>query len=123
MQRFTELRVWRDSHQLVLRIYRLTRAFPAEERFGITNQLRRACVSVPANIAEGSKRRSKKAYAQFLNIAEASLAETEYFIILASDLGHISSTEESDIRRDIEKLSKMLFHLRARVEHPPRHPP
>jgi four helix bundle protein len=77
MQRFTDLKVWQRSHALVLRIYQLTAGFPAEERFGLGVQLRRAALSVPTNIAEGSKRQGSQEYARFLNIAEGSLAETE----------------------------------------------
>ncbi len=77
MQRFTELRVWQRSHALVLNVYRLTESFPQQERYGLTAQLRRAALSVPTNIAEGSKRLTSLEYARFLNIAEGSLAETE----------------------------------------------
>jgi four helix bundle protein len=80
MQRFTELMVWQRSHRLTLEMYRLTSRFPAEERFGIISQLRRATLSVPTNIAEGSKRISSSEFARFLNIAEGSLAETEYLL-------------------------------------------
>ena len=67
MQRFTDLIVWQRSHQLVLTIYRLTACFPAEEQYGVTSQLRRAAVSVPSNIAEGSKRKHAQDYARFLS--------------------------------------------------------
>ena len=83
MQRFTDLKVWQRSHALVLAIYRATMSFPADERFGITSQLRRAAVSVPSNIAEGSKRQGRLDYARFLNIAEGSLSETQYLLMLA----------------------------------------
>jgi len=71
MQPFTELKVWQRSHALVLEIYRLSRDFPAEERLGLTTQLRRAAISVPTNIAEGSRRQHAPDFARFLNIAEA----------------------------------------------------
>jgi len=80
MQRFTDLIVWQRSHALVLQVYRLTKSFPPDERFGLTSQLRRAAFSVPTNIAEGSKRHTNPEYARVLNIAEGSLAETEYLI-------------------------------------------
>ena len=86
VQRFTNLKVWQRSHALVLRIYEVTRIFPTDERFGLTSQLRRAAVSVPTNIAEGAKRQSARDFAHFLNIAEASLAETDYLLLLARDL-------------------------------------
>jgi len=76
---------------MVLEVYRLTSAFPPPERFGLVMQLRRAAVSVPTNIAEGSKRSSAAEYAHFLNIAEGSLVETEYLLLLSRDLGYLST--------------------------------
>lgn len=72
MQRFQDLKVWQRSHALTLAIYHLTETFPADERFGLISQLRRAAASVPTNIAEGSKRRTRLEYARFLNMAEGS---------------------------------------------------
>src|SRR5439155_650055 len=89
MQRFTDLLVWQRSHKLVLEVYRLTVGFPPDERFGLVSQLRRAAASVPTNIAEGSKRQSNPEYARFLNVAEGSLAETEYLLMLSKDLGFL----------------------------------
>ena len=89
MQHYSKLQVWQRSHKLVLALYRCTNAFPAAKRFGRTSQLRRASSSVPTNIAEGSKRTAPKDYAHFLNIAEGSLSETEYLLILGRDLGYI----------------------------------
>jgi len=89
MQRFTELKVWRRSHELTLEVYRVTAAFPSAERYGLVSQLRRAAASIFTNIAEGSKRQGNQEYARFLNIAEASLAETEYLLMLSRDLGFV----------------------------------
>src|SRR5713226_1255009 len=91
MQRFTDLKVWQRSHALVLHVYRLTKSFPSDERYGLTSQLRRAVLSVPTNIAEGSKRHTNPEYARFLNIAEGSLAETEYLLMVSRDLGYLSA--------------------------------
>ena len=88
MQRFTDLKVWQRSHQLTLEVYRLTTGFPSEERFGLVSQLRRAAASAPTNIAEGSKRQSNSEYSRFLNIAEGSLVETEYLLMLCRDVGY-----------------------------------
>jgi four helix bundle protein len=115
MQRFTDLRVWQDSHQLVLGIYRMTAAWPSEERFGLAAQLRRAAVSVVANIVEGSKRQSRREYARFLNVAEASLAETEYFVILARDLGYLTAEGTDTSRTRIVRVARMLHALRTEV--------
>src|ERR1041384_192342 len=92
MQRFQDLKVWYRSHALVLAVYRLTVKFPAEERFGLVAQLRRAILSVPTNIAEGSKRQSSQEYGRFLNIAEGSIAEAEYLLIVSRDLAFAASS-------------------------------
>lgn len=117
MQRFTDLKVWQRSHVLVLQIYRLATSFPREERFGLTSQLQRAAVSVPANIAEGSKRRSNDDFARFLNIAEGSLAETEYLVMLARDLGLLPSKSSEPLLVEIDEIARMLYTLRLKVEH------
>src|SRR5262245_54700465 len=116
MQRFSELKTWRRAHQLTLSLYRLSAGFPAEERYGLTSQLRRAAVSVSANIAEGSKRRSNQDYARFLNIAEASLAETEYLLILGRDLGYLAEQVSRSLFSDIAHMGRMLHALRMKVE-------
>jgi four helix bundle protein len=76
IKQFGDLAVWQKAHQLVLQVYRITRSFPAEERFGLTSQMRRAAVSVPANIAEGFKKRGVKDKLNFCNIAQGEEAET-----------------------------------------------
>jgi len=118
MQRFTNLKVWQRSHALALQVYRLTAAFPAEERFGLVTQIRRAAVSVPTNIAEGSKRQGKLDYARFLNIAEGSLAETEYLVMLSRDLGYVSTGAAEPPLAEIGDIARMLHNLRTRVEQP-----
>lgn len=116
MRRFTELKVWERSHQLVLTIYRLTAHFPQAEVFGLTSQLRRACVSVPANVAEGAKRRSQKDFAHFLNIAEGPLSEVEYLVGLSRDLGHVSEVGIAQVLTEVSEVLKMLASLRRTVE-------
>ena len=116
MQRFTELKVWQRSHELALEVYRLSAEFPVEERFGVTSQLRRAAVSTASNVAEGSKRKHPKDYARFLNIAEASLAEAEYLLILAMDLGYIDLQAAESLRCEADEILRMLNALRERVE-------
>jgi len=83
---FQDLVVWQKSHKLVLEIYKMTCSFPKEELFGLTSQIRRAAVSVPANIAEGYKRRGKREKVRFFNISQASLEEVRYYLILTEDL-------------------------------------
>jgi four helix bundle protein len=112
MQKFSDLKVWQKSHQLVLEVYRLSDAFPSSERFGLTSQLRRAAVSVPSNIAEGAKRIHRAEYARFLNMAESSLAEAEYLLMLARDLGYLKNT----LQRETDEVAIMLHALRTKVE-------
>lgn len=116
MQRFTELKVWQVAHAWVLDVYRATRGFPADERYGLTAQLRRSAASVPSNIAEGAKRRTPADYARFLNIAEASLSEAEYHLILARDLSYASSHELRALSEGAAEIGRMLHGLRTRVE-------
>lgn len=85
---FEDLGVWQKAHQFVLAIYRFTREFPPDERFGLTSQIRRAAVSVPANIAEGFPKRSVSDKTRFFNIAQGSLEEVHYYLVLAHDLGY-----------------------------------
>ncbi len=90
MQRFQDIKAWQHSHQLTLDIYRLSSVLPDSERYGLISQIRRAAAPVPTNIGEGSKRRTAQEYARFLNVAEASLAELEYLLILSRDLGYVT---------------------------------
>ncbi len=116
MRRFTDLKVWQRSHALVLHVYNLTRTFPADERFGRTSQLRRAILSVPTNIAEGTKRQSRHDYARFLNIAEGSLVEAEYLLMVACDLGYTSRESAASSVKEIREIASMLHGLRTKVE-------
>ena len=104
-QNFQELIVWQKAHQFVLSVYRLSKSFPQEELYGLTSQFRRAAISVPANIAEGFKKRGKADKARFLNIAEGSLEECRYYLILTEDLGYGDSME---LRSQLEVVSKLL---------------
>jgi four helix bundle protein len=116
MQRFTDLKVWQRSHALVLELYPITARFPQDERFGLVSQIRRASVSVPANIAEGSKRTHNRDYARFLNIAEGSLAELEYLVLLARDLTFIQVDRSQTILREVDEIARMIHALRTKVE-------
>jgi four helix bundle protein len=118
MQRFTELKVWQRSHALVLQVYRLTKSFPPEERYGLTSQLRRAALSVPTNIAEGSKRQTNTEYARFLNIAEGSLAETEYLLMVSRDLHYLSGEAAKPVIIEADEIGKMGHGLRSKVVKP-----
>jgi four helix bundle protein len=102
---FTDLIVWQKAHQWVLQIYQLTKGFPKEELFGLTSQLRRAAVSITANIAEGFKRRGDNDKAKFYNIAQSSLEECRYYLILTNDLKFGNCKK---LMEEIEIISKML---------------
>ena len=116
MQRFQDLKVWQRGHALVLEVYRQTERFPGTERFGLVSQLRRAAASVPTNIAEGSKRQSRPDYARFLNIAEGSLAETEYLLRLSADLNYLPANVAMRLTTEAAEIARMLHALRTRVE-------
>ena len=101
---FRDLVVWQKAHQFVLAIYRLTKEFPADERFGLTSQIRRAAVSVAANIAEGFSKRGKPDKARFFNIAQGSLEEVHYYLILGSDLGYADCNQLAESYREVARL-------------------
>jgi four helix bundle protein len=102
---FRDLMVWRKAHEFVLEVYRLTSTFPKTEIYGLAQQIRRAAVSIPANIAEGFTRRGKTDKARFMNIAESSLEESRYYLILAQDLGY---GQTDLLMNSIEEVSRLL---------------
>lgn len=102
---FEDLIVWQNGHQLVLEVYRLTKGFPQTEQYGITSQMRRAAYSIPSNIAEGFAKRGVKNKLRFYNIAQGSLQELKYFVILSSDLEyHQNRTLLTDRLDEVGKL-------------------
>ena len=103
--------VWQKSIDLTVRTYELTRRFPAEERYGLTSQMRRAAASVPANIAEGQARRSTGEFLQSLGIARGSLAEVETFLTLSERLGLIRSEIRDNVLENCAEINKMLTGL------------
>ena len=116
MQRFSDIKVWQRSHTLALALYRQTKSFPDDERYGLTSQLRRAATSIPTNIAEGSKRQTAADYARFLNVAEGSASEVHYLVILVRDLGYVPVEIAEPLLIEIEELNRMLHALRRKVE-------
>ena len=97
--------IWQKSHQFVLEVYKLTNRFPKEEIYGLTSQFRRAAVLIPSNIAEGFKKRGKSDKARFMNIAQGSLEESRYYLILTRDLGY---ADTSQLLSFVEELSKLI---------------
>lgn len=108
---FQELQVWQKAHSLVLLIYAATKVFPKEELYGLVSQLRRSAASIPTNIAEGYKRRGAKDYARFVNVADASLEETKYHLILARDLTYIAPQHYAELAILCDEIGKMLNGL------------
>ena len=105
---FTDLIAWQKAHEFVLEVYKVTRNFPMEERFALCSQFQRAVVSIPANIAEGYKKLSKADKLRFLNIAQGSLEECRYYIILSRDLSYISKETHNELIGNVEETSKLL---------------
>ncbi len=101
---FTDLIVWQKAHKFVLQVYKTTKGFPKDEVYGLTSQFRRAAVSIPANIAEGFKKKGKADKARYYNIAHGSLEECRYYIILSNDLEYCNSTELNNLLEEISKL-------------------
>jgi four helix bundle protein len=101
---FRDLVVWQQAHAFVLGVYRYTESFPEREKYGLAHQLRRAAVSIPANIAEGFGKRSSPEKARFLNIAEGSLEECRYYLILSQDLGYGQSESLMSVLEETSKL-------------------
>ena len=108
---FEKLEVWQLSRKLVNKIYTITNSFPDSEKFGLSNQIRRAVVSISSNLAEGTSRKSYKDQAHFSQIAFSSLMEVANQIILSHDLGYISEAEMSDSREGINELSNKINAL------------
>lgn len=105
---FEDLLAWQKSHLFVLSIYETTKKFPKDELFGLTSQLKRAPVSIAANIAEGYKKQSKKEKIHFFNIAQGSLEECRYYLILIKDIKYITSEEYENLKSCLETASYML---------------
>ena len=108
---YRDLEVWQRSMQLAKRIYQVTQKFPSDERFGLTNQLRRAPVSVPSNLAEGHARFGAGEFSRFISIAMGSVAEIETQILLSADLGYLKDGLSTAILDELETIGKMLRGL------------
>jgi len=107
IETFQDLIVWQKAHVLTISVYKLTATFPQDERFGLISQMRRAAVSVPANIAEGFKKRGKADKANFYNISQGSLAELQYYFILSKDLGYLA--DNLGVIAATDEIGKMLW--------------
>ena len=115
MGSFEKLLVWQKAHQLTLGVYRVTRSFPEDERYGLTAQMRRCAVSTGANLAEGSARRSEKDFARFVQIAFGSASELEQHLILVIDLGYLSKENYAQLDAQVTEVKRMLTGLRRKL--------
>ena len=118
IKNYRDLDVWKLSKEFAKDVYVLSKIYPADERFGLTNQTRRAAVSIMSNIAEGSGRRSKQEFVRFINIASGSLCEVESQLLLALDLEYIGKTETDKILAKAERIGKMLYALHQSLAKP-----
>ncbi len=111
MRPHEKLEAWSKAVEFVVDIYKVTEAFPKEERFGLTSQIRRAAVSVPANIAEGAGRRSEKEFIHFLSNAQGSASELETELYIAHRLGFLSEGNFTDLRATLERIGRLITGL------------
>jgi four helix bundle protein len=111
MRSYKTLIVWQRAHKLVLEVYKTTDSFPVSERYGLTSQIRRAAVSIPANIAEGCSRGTDLDTAHFFQIGLGSAAELSYELLLARDLGFMSDDSYQSMVSEVEEISRMLNTL------------
>ena len=118
MRDFRDLVVWQKAHRLTLEVYRATRSFPAEERYGLTARLRRSAASVPTNLAEGCGRDGERDFARFIAIAAGSASETEYHLMLARDLEYLPPATHDHLRDLVTEIKKMLgaFHRKLTAD-------
>jgi four helix bundle protein len=115
MKNFRNLLVWRKAHTLVLSIYQATKTFPREELYNLTNQLRRASMSIPTNIAEGCGRFTQKDFANFIQNAFGSAQEVEYLLYLSTELGYLSNGEYQPLLTQLNETKAMLIALLLKI--------
>ena len=115
MRPHQKLDAWGKSVDLVVEVYKATERFPKEEKYGLTSQIRRADVSIPANIAEGAGRHSQKEFAQFLSNAQGSASELETELIIAHRLGYLSGAPSRQLITDLERIGRLITGLTRRI--------
>jgi four helix bundle protein len=116
MKDFRSLKVWEKAHTLTLAVYRLTEQFPKQELYALTNQIQRAAVSVPANIAEGCGKDSDRELKRYFSIAMGSASELEYLLLLARDLGYLQAGSYQSLQSDLVETCKMLNSFIQRLK-------
>jgi four helix bundle protein len=116
MHNYKELNVWKRAIKLTVQVYKVSRSFPADERFGLTSQIRRSAVSVPSNIAEGAGRRTNGEFANFLGIAHGSICELETQLYVAFELGYVDIEIFQEVTTELTEIQKMLYSLILKFE-------
>ncbi len=116
MRNYRDLQVWNKAHDLTLELYRVSRAFPREEIYGVTSQLRRAAVSIGSNLAEGCGRRTSSELARFVRIAMGSASELDYQLLLCRDLGFMKADDFAPAATQLTEVRKMLTSFLASIE-------
>jgi len=116
MKDFKKQKVWQKSHQLTLDIYKVTADFPREELYGLTNQIRRSCSSIPANIAEGCGRNSEADFSRFLQMAMGSATELEYHLLLSHDLAILNDIDYENLSKETVEIKQMLTAFIKRLK-------
>ena len=116
LKTFKDLLVWQKSYQLCLSIYKITKAFPQEEKFGLTSQMRRSSVSIPSNVAEGYGRKTTQEYIYSCYVAYGSLCELETQLLLSADLGYMTRLNFGNIEENLREVERMLKALIKSLE-------
>ncbi len=116
MKDFRRLKVWEKAHRLTLAVYPLTTRFPREELYGLTNQIRRCCTSIPANIAEGCGKSTNADFCRYLHIAAGSASELEYHLLLARDLDFLNQADYARLENDLLYVRRMLTSLIHKID-------
>jgi len=113
---FKNIKVWEKAHKLVLQVYKTTKNFPSVEKYGLVSQLRRSSASIATNIVEGYKRKSNRDFAHFLNMADSSLEEVKYQLLLSYDLDYLNKGEYEGLSVIAEEVGKMLFGFQKNLK-------
>ena len=116
MPDFTKLQTWQKAHNFTINLYRLTSKFPSNEQFGLTNQIRRAAVSIESNIVEGRGRGGEKEFSRFLDIAQGSCFEVRCQIYIARDLGYLDESRSKLLIEKVEEISRLIYSLKQKLK-------
>ena len=116
MQDFSKLKVWQKAHNFTVNLYKITKDFPSDEKFGLTNQIRRATVSIESNISEGCGRNGDKEFSRFLDIAQGSAYEVKCQIFISRDLGYLDSSKSQLLTDKINEVSRMINALNQKLK-------